>query len=746
MNLWLIPASDEAAQTNIPKTLSAEISAERASKAGILGNPHAWGAKASSDLNVNKFAKMAAGDFCLFYTQSIAGGQKRYRWKAVITETRRSPQLAQALWDDAAFELVYFLRDVRQTDLTTDELSAGFAEFRQDYFSEAPKGFTAVDPDVVHGIISHYGDIDAWVESLERTMRFWVEKTIVARRPDRQTGEHALGRAMWSPQRAEGDRDIYRSMRDVKPGDIVFHFVDNERVDSYSSVSGKAEDSFVGLPETEWADRPAYRIPLSEHTKIVPPIGRNEFLGENSAYRPIIRELLESETGLFFNREFNLNQGSYITAAPIKLIQIWNDIHLKQTGEPLNPDWKIPPLDTAKNTHAKVAMHEALEFSTLREIEEVFRAAGLRTPPFFLRRLIASLAAKPFVILTGTSGTGKTKVAQALARWLTPDKANYVLIPVGADWTGNENIVGYPDGLNPNEYVSKPALELFWRASHNQDEAHFLILDEMNLSHVERYFADLLSAIESAEPIPLYSGPPRKLSGGDLPNALALARNVFIIGTVNVDETTYMFSPKVLDRANVLEFRVDTDDLVSYFSAAKTTDLLSLTGKGKAFGSTLVHAVNRQADVPEEVNERFRAEMLIFFNALKPHGAEFGYRVIQEASRFASFFHELADNSEHWFDQALDAIVVQKFLPKLHGQRTRLAPVLRKLWYLCTKASDKRGANVISDLEEVSRSTERNVEPVDGIPAEAPYKLSAEKISRMWRLLNENGFASFAEA
>ena len=242
------------------------------------------------------------------------------------------------MWDDPAFELVYFLRDVRQTDLTTEELSAGFAEFRQDYFSEAPKGFTAVDPDVVHGIISRHGDIDTWVESLERTMRFWVEKTIVARRSDRQTGQHALGRAMWSPQRAEGDRDIYRLMRDVKPGDVVFHFVDNERVDSYSRVSEKAEDSFVGLPGTEWADRPAYRIPLSEHTKIVPPIVRNEFLGESSEYRQIIRELLESETGLFFNREFNLNQGSYITAAPIKLIQIWNDIHLKQTGEPLNPD------------------------------------------------------------------------------------------------------------------------------------------------------------------------------------------------------------------------------------------------------------------------------------------------------------------------------------------------------------------------------------------------------------------------
>src|SRR5207248_6291366 len=62
-------------------------------------------------------------------------------------------------------------------------------------------------------------------------LRFWVEKTLVAHRPDRQAGDHALGRALWSPQRAEGNRDIYRLMRDVRPGDVVFHFVDNQRVD-----------------------------------------------------------------------------------------------------------------------------------------------------------------------------------------------------------------------------------------------------------------------------------------------------------------------------------------------------------------------------------------------------------------------------------------------------------------------------------------------------------------------------------
>ena len=145
-----------------------------------------------------------------------------------------------------------------------------------------------------------------------------------------------------------------------------------------------------------------------------------------------------------------------------------------------------------------------VDFSLFTQVDDVISGCGLRTPPNFLRRLIASLAAKPFVILTGTSGTGKTRIAQAIALWLTSDRQAYQLIPVGADWTGNDNIVGYPDGLDPTVYVGKPALELIWHAAENPDLPHFLILDEMNLSHVERYFADLLSATESHEHIPLY--------------------------------------------------------------------------------------------------------------------------------------------------------------------------------------------------------------------------------------------------
>lgn len=95
----------------------------------------------------------------------------------------------------------------------------------------------------------------------------------------------------------------------------------------------------------------------------------------------------------------------------------------------------------------------------------------------------------------------------------------------------------------PGAYVTKPALELILHAAKHRDVPHFLILDEMNLSHVERYFADLLSATESNEGIPLYEGDARTSGGQEIPCKLKLPENLFIIGTVNVDETTYLFSP-----------------------------------------------------------------------------------------------------------------------------------------------------------------------------------------------------------
>jgi hypothetical protein len=176
--------------------------------------------------------------------------------------------------------------------------------------------------------------------------RFWVEKTIVHNRPDRQSGDNALGKAIWSPQEAEDGKRIYDKMLEVQPGDVIFHFIDNKQLDSYSIAAQNADTSFVGITGTDWGGRPAFRVPVRNHHKLEPPIDRNEFL-QDPYYRPFLEQLLDAEEGLFFNRKFNLNQGSYLTEAPKELVQIWNDIYLKKNGKPLNPDWQISPLSSS---------------------------------------------------------------------------------------------------------------------------------------------------------------------------------------------------------------------------------------------------------------------------------------------------------------------------------------------------------------------------------------------------------------
>jgi hypothetical protein len=333
----------------------------------------------------------------------------------------------------------------------------------------------------------------------------------------------------------------------------------------------------------------------------------------------------------------------------------------------------------------------------------------------------------------------------------------YEVVPVGADWTGSENILGYPDGLQSTNYVAKPALDLILDAVNNADFPHFLILDEMNLSHVERYFADILSAIESDEGLELYSGDMtnphswrRTMSGKRVPPRLGrLPENLFIIGTVNVDETTYMFSPKVLDRANVIEFRMDAGEMGGFLGNLAKPDLSKLDGRGASFGKAFVEAARCPVAVPSEVKEAFDAEMLVIFKILQAHGAEFGFRTAYEMSRFIYFFKVLKEQSSEsttWLRGALDCAIVQKLLPKLHGSRAKLGPLLKQLWFLCVSDLASRGADVFEIAQQASLATGERAEPSIDVPGGVPYPLSAGKIGRMWRLLKENGFTSFAEA
>ena len=377
----------------------------------------------------------------------------------------------------------------------------------------------------------------------------------------------------------------------------------------------------------------------------------------------------------------------------------------------------------------------------------------LRVTKAQILRLAASLLAKRFVILTGLAGSGKTKLAQAFAHWLSEvDGANpsHAVVPIGADWTGNENILGYPDGLTAGQYVSRQALQLVLAAGSNPEIPHFLILDEMNLSHVERYFADTLSAIESGERIPLYEGNSRKTGEQDIPSSLALPPNLFIIGTVNVDETTYMFSPKVLDRANVIEFRIERAGLKSFLATPAKPDLAKLDGLGASFAKAFVTAAASTVEVPTAIKARYESEMILFFDILREHDAEFGFRVGHESARFVHFYQMLggfADGTD-WFDEAFDAVIVQKFLPKLHGSRSKLEGLLWALAWVC--AADRTGKSdedFLKECQTAGKAQDDGKFSPETLATKKPrYPLSFDKVLRMWRKLVRDQFVTFAEA
>lgn len=419
----------------------------------------------------------------------------------------------------------------------------------------------------------------------------------------------------------------------------------------------------------------------------------------------------------------------HVRAADTLAVEFWN------SNDAGNTTKVTLPREMINEWAAYIQAHGISKSTPARKIREVVKTTSRFSDQ--LHSFESPLRAAAFA-----------QIAANTARALSPIRC-YAVIPVGADWTGNENILGYPNGLDQESYLTKPALELILQAKEHPDIPHFLILDEMNLSHVERYFADLLSAIESGEPIPLHEDVVRTAGDRKIPSKLVLPANLFILGTVNVDETTYMFSPKVLDRANVIEFRMDASALESFLQNPARPDLAETDGKGAGFGQAFVTAVRNPAPIPTEVSEQFEREMMLFFRAMQPYGAEFGYRVAHEASRFIHFhkvLSNLPDNDTAWFPVAFDCVVVQKLLPKLHGSRNRLGPLLKMLWFLCL--NEDRGADPLQAAEAAARSTDKRMEPttVPETLADARYSLSSEKIARMWRLLNENGFASFAEA
>lgn len=336
-------------------------------------------------------------------------------------------------------------------------------------------------------------------------------------------------------------------------------------------------------------------------------------------------------------REFVGYLGSLIGRERVHELKVWED------AASVSPDMRRMPPTLA-----------------IGDIEGAIKGLGGHYPGNEVGRYHAALnymAAKHFVILSGISGTGKTRLALQYARAVhgvtsmdAPDPF-IAICAVRPEWTDPTGLTGYYDVLS-NRYAVPQFLEAVLLATAHRDTPVFVVLDEMNLARVEYYFSDVLSAIETGDTFKLHtSGVPLEGSNGTtVPAQLPIPPNLYITGTINIDETTNAVSDKVLDRAVVID--MSTVDLIGYLAGLEAAEP-HLADARKASAGYLVAV--------QEI--------------LAPHGLGFGYRVAGEVVRYHAFAaeHLKADPSA-----VNDDLMVQKILVKLRGAE-RQRPLLNSL-------------------------------------------------------------------
>lgn len=413
---------------------------------------------------------------------------------------------------------------------------------------------------------------------------------------------------------------------------------------------------------------------------------------------------------------------------------------------------------------------------------------------------LTALRTKPFMLLAGISGTGKSRIVRKLAqatvteelqrangytgedfandRWTLHSPANFELIQVKPNWHNSMDVIGYLSNIPSPHYVFTPFIEFIVKAWQHPEVPFFLCLDEMNLAPVEEYFAEFLSAIESRsfegeeyltdpiiKPFNSFGEDVAKtmvntlfpnFTAGDTESAitkvikhfrtkgLTLPKNLIVIGTVNMDETTFSFSRKVLDRAMSVEmnevnynsFLTDTtdDDLKAIVEAFEQNDDADLNAL----------LVDRHIEAREIIDDlgddaKFTIDYLKRINALL-EGTPFklGYRAANEALIYLQASQEFGQTDRI---AALDNFTLMKILSRIEGDET-------KLKITDSEADKERIAKAEVNVDEAKQYGDLNIltalrHIITNQLGEQDKLHSVKKIGSMLSQLKRDHFVSF---
>ena len=385
--------------------------------------------------------------------------------------------------------------------------------------------------------------------------------------------------------------------------------------------------------------------------------------------------------------------------------------------------------NSLKGGRKKLTIKEAVH-----NIKNYIAARGFSYEDGLIENFYLSLKSKPFVILAGTSGTGKTRLVKLFAEAIgaTSENGRYQMVSVRPDWSDSTDLFGHID-LN-GHFIPGAIIDFVKSAQNDIDHPYILCLDEMNLARVEYYLSDFLSVIETRdfdeqgriETVPLV---PDNYFGSDKDAAekygkIILPENLYVVGTVNMDETTFPFSKKVLDRANTIEFSYV--DLEPQFGAEQNVSELNLSNQ---FLKTKYLLLKQCKEETEAVGQ-YCNELITINNKLKDADAHIGYRIRDEI-----VFYMLNNKAEKLIKEndAFDNEILQKILPRIQGSSASIKNMLCELFKIC--AGDYESIQTETDIS--SKMLKKAENP------DCKYKKSAKKIAFMVRRYEEDGFTSY---
>lgn len=338
------------------------------------------------------------------------------------------------------------------------------------------------------------------------------------------------------------------------------------------------------------------------------------------------------------------------------------------------------------------------------EITKMFQGSSIEKTTSKYRPYITAIKSKPFLLLAGISGTGKSRIVRELARacwdvdsdeYRAQKPRNFEMVQVKPNWHDSSELIGYVSRIDGERFVVGPFLKFIAKAWEEPDVPYFLCLDEMNLAPVEQYFAEYLSVVESRkmnddgvvvtdpiieyEPTEAYFSLLSQLGYTDEEfkngnKRLTIPQNLIVVGTVNMDETTFSFSRKVLDRAMTIEMNeVDLEG-----GLTKRHEQIGKLGKAELVGSAVegvdVYAGNKA------VCDRVIAYLKVVNSKLEGTPFKIAYRTRNEFLLYVvNNLPYNKDEEGNDLDQsfiiarALDEITNMKILSRIEGDETKVS-------------------------------------------------------------------------